>query len=210
MTVKDSAVVLQKRQVLPSSGREVVIVSINRPDRLNCFNSDVCDALASIFASLQHDTDLAAVILTGEGSSFCAGADLSDPPNPLVQSSDLPEHLKVNPVHQMSALQVPLIGALRGYVSCLPGLIFKVSNTHVPAARTLLIVANFPPLRFFRSLRVELSWHWHAIFWWVTRRSSFVIRIASLTWHPAGVYLKSCSVASVQVGQNWCHWELSL
>ena len=119
MAVNEVPVVLQTRHVLPSSGKEIVIVSINRPDRLNCFNSEVCDALASIFASLHGETDLAAVILTGEGSSFCAGADLSNPPNPLIQSSDLPEHLAVNPVHQMSSLQVPLIGALRGYVrSC--------------------------------------------------------------------------------------------
>jgi enoyl-CoA hydratase/carnithine racemase len=110
-------VVLQRRQVLPQSGKEVVVVSINRPDRLNCFNADVCEGLASIFASLKDETDLAAVIFTGEGSSFCAGADLSDPPSPLVQSSDLPDHLQVNPVHQMSLLKVPLIGALRGYVS---------------------------------------------------------------------------------------------
>lgn len=111
-------VVLQTRQALPSSGKEVVIVSINRPDRLNCFNSEVCDSLSSIFASLRvDDPNIAAVILTGEGTSFCAGADLSNPPNPLVQSSDLPDHLLVNPVHQMSLLQVPIIGALKGYVS---------------------------------------------------------------------------------------------
>jgi enoyl-CoA hydratase/carnithine racemase len=110
-------VVLQLRQALPNSGKEVVIVSINRPDRLNCFNSEVCDSLSSIFASLKDDPDVAAVILTGEGTSFCAGADLSNPPNPLVQSSDLPDHLLVNPVHQMSLLQVPIIGALKGYVS---------------------------------------------------------------------------------------------
>jgi hypothetical protein len=84
---------------------------------LNCFNSEVCDSLSSIFASLKDDPNVAAVILTGEGTSFCAGADLSNPPNPLVQSSDLPDHLLVNPVHQMSLLQVPIIGALKGYVS---------------------------------------------------------------------------------------------
>ncbi len=71
-----------------------------------------------------HDNDdeeskksIAAVVFTGEGSSFCAGADLSDPPNPLHQSSDLPHHLKLNPVYQMSKDGAPIIGALRGHVS---------------------------------------------------------------------------------------------
>lgn len=112
-------IVLQRRQTLPQSGKEVVIISLNRPDRKNCFNTQVCVSLAAIFRALQEDdeTDLAAIIFTGEGSSFCAGADLSNPPSPLIQSSDLPHHLAVNPVHQMSLLQVPIIGALKGYVS---------------------------------------------------------------------------------------------
>jgi enoyl-CoA hydratase/carnithine racemase len=118
MTNNEPPVVLQSRHVLPISGKDVVIVSINRPSQLNCFNIDVCHALASIFRSLREaDDDLAAVILTGEGTSFCAGADLSDPPSPIIMSSDLPHHLEVNPVHQMSLLQVPIIGALKGYVS---------------------------------------------------------------------------------------------
>lgn len=115
----EAPVVLQSRHVLPTSGKEVVIVSINRPTQLNCFNLDVCHALASIFRSLQQqqDDDLAAIILTGEGTSFCAGADLSDPPSPIIMSSDLPHHLEINPVHQMSLMKVPIIAALKGYVS---------------------------------------------------------------------------------------------
>ena len=50
------------------------------------------------------------------GDSFCAGADLSNPPNPLEQSSDLFENLLKNPVYQMSRIQIPIIGALKGYV----------------------------------------------------------------------------------------------
>lgn len=110
-------VVLQRRLTLPTSGKDVIVLSLNRPDRLNCFNADLCHRLASLVAELvRQEDDLAAVILTGTGSSFCAGADLANPPNPLDQSSDLPDSLARNPVYQMSRLCVPLIGALHGHV----------------------------------------------------------------------------------------------
>ena len=128
----DTPVVLERRVVLPSSGATAVIISINRPDKLNCFNSAVCQQLSQRFGALNksvadsdntggsHDDDddtVAAVIFTGEGTSFCAGADLADPPSPLDQSSDLPKDLINNPVHHMQRLGVPIIAALKGYVS---------------------------------------------------------------------------------------------
>eukprot|EP00546_Thalassionema_frauenfeldii_P005508 CAMPEP_0178923326 /NCGR_PEP_ID=MMETSP0786-20121207/16657_1 /TAXON_ID=186022 /ORGANISM="Thalassionema frauenfeldii, Strain CCMP 1798" /LENGTH=271 /DNA_ID=CAMNT_0020597809 /DNA_START=1 /DNA_END=817 /DNA_ORIENTATION=- len=115
MDSNDANVVIQKQLKLPCD-RSVLIVSINRPKEL--FQYEVATSLARIFRSLQSDLneDLAAIILTGEGSSFCAGADLADPPNPIWQSSDLPHHLIDNPVHQMSLLSVPIIAALKGYV----------------------------------------------------------------------------------------------
>lgn len=114
-----TAVVTTESIELPQSGSKAIIVSINRPTKNNCFNTEVVEALAKIFSNIAdnwNDDDLAAVIFTGKGRSFCAGADLSNPPNPLVQSSDLPECLAVNPVHHMSRIAVPIIGALQGHV----------------------------------------------------------------------------------------------
>ena len=114
-----TAVVTTESIDLPQSGSKAIIVSINRPTKNNCFNTEVVEALAKIFSNIAdnwNDDDLAAVIFTGKGRSFCAGADLSNPPNPLVQSSDLPECLAVNPVHHMSRIAVPIIGALQGHV----------------------------------------------------------------------------------------------
>jgi len=124
-------VVLTERIALPNNpDRTCIIITLNRPDSLNCFSTAVCHDLAKIFQEihdeLQNDaaknnkqTNLAAVILTGNGPAFCAGADLTDPPNPLVQSSDLWEHLQCNPVHFMDRCGVPIIGAVHGY--CITG-----------------------------------------------------------------------------------------
>lgn len=112
--------VLQRQVELPNSGKYAIVVSINRPSQLNCFNVGVVQGLSSIFANIadnyHEDLDLAAVIFTGEGSSFCAGADLSNPPNPIIQSSDLPEHLSMNPTYHMKRITVPIVGALKGHV----------------------------------------------------------------------------------------------
>jgi enoyl-CoA hydratase/carnithine racemase len=160
MTNEQPPVVLQSRHVLPISGKEVVIVSINRPTQLNCFNIDVCYALASIFRSLrdEQDENVAAIILTGEGTSFCAGADLSDPPSPIIMSSDLPHHLEVNPVHQMSLMQVPIIGALKGYVSRHGVLMEMIALLCCCFEYCSLTTVITIPCTIPRSLRVALNW----------------------------------------------------
>lgn len=121
MNINQEPVVETKRIELPNSSAEAIIVSINRPSQKNCFNANVVHALSNIFANIANNTDqqyddVVAVIFTGNGDSFCAGADLSNPPSPLEQSSDLHEHLMINPVHQMSKIKIPIIGALKGYV----------------------------------------------------------------------------------------------
>lgn len=113
----NDVVLLHRVPLTTAPEKNVAIVTLNRPDRLNCFNTAACYRLAEIIASLNNkEESLAAVILTGAGPNFCAGADLSNPPSPLEQSSDLPHCLQHNPVHQMSLLQVPLVGALQGHV----------------------------------------------------------------------------------------------
>lgn len=54
----------------------VAIISMNRPDSLNGFTSELCDDLLLAFEKAQLDTAIRCVILTGEGRAFSAGADL--------------------------------------------------------------------------------------------------------------------------------------
>lgn len=55
----------------------VARVSINRPDAHNAFDEDVIALLKHAFLQLASDSSVRAVILTGSGKSFCAGADLN-------------------------------------------------------------------------------------------------------------------------------------
>jgi enoyl-CoA hydratase/carnithine racemase len=54
----------------------VLTLTLNRPDRLNAFTPTMKDELIAAFDQADADDDVRAVIVTGEGRGFCAGADL--------------------------------------------------------------------------------------------------------------------------------------
>lgn len=56
----------------------VAIVTLDRPQRLNALSRALCRALVQTAETLAADTAVRAVLLTGAGPGFCAGADLTD------------------------------------------------------------------------------------------------------------------------------------
>lgn len=54
----------------------VAIVTINRPDARNAINGDVANGMEAALDELEADAGIQAVIITGAGPTFCAGADL--------------------------------------------------------------------------------------------------------------------------------------
>ena len=54
------------------------ILTINRPEALNALNSTVISDLEQVIAEVEKDAELGALIITGEGRSFVAGADIGE------------------------------------------------------------------------------------------------------------------------------------
>jgi crotonobetainyl-CoA hydratase len=54
----------------------VLLITINRPEARNAVNSAVSTAVGDALQEAQDDADVRAVVITGAGESFCAGADL--------------------------------------------------------------------------------------------------------------------------------------
>ncbi|MFL5904335.1 MAG: enoyl-CoA hydratase-related protein, partial [Solirubrobacteraceae bacterium] len=54
----------------------VLTITLNRPDRLNAFTAEMGRELIEAFDASDADDDIRAVIVTGAGPAFCAGADL--------------------------------------------------------------------------------------------------------------------------------------
>jgi enoyl-CoA hydratase/carnithine racemase len=73
----------------------IATLTLHRPDRLNAFNLPMMHELLAVFDRIDGDDAVRAVIVTGAGRAFCAGADLSDGPGtfsvpPTDDSHDAP------------------------------------------------------------------------------------------------------------------------
>jgi enoyl-CoA hydratase len=56
----------------------VRILTLNRPDRRNALNRALNDALVDAIIEADHDPEVYAVAITGAGTAFCSGADLTE------------------------------------------------------------------------------------------------------------------------------------
>jgi len=56
---------------------EILTITLNRPDKLNAFTTKMLSELIDAFDRADADDGVKAIIITGAGRAFCAGADLS-------------------------------------------------------------------------------------------------------------------------------------
>lgn len=54
----------------------VAVATFNRPDRMNTFTNQVMEEMIALFDHTDGDDSVRAVVVTGSGRAFCAGADL--------------------------------------------------------------------------------------------------------------------------------------
>ena len=59
----------------------ILTITLNRPDKLNAFNGAMQAELIDAFDQADRDDTIRAIIVTGAGRAFCAGADLSSGAN---------------------------------------------------------------------------------------------------------------------------------
>ena len=106
----------------------VLHVALNRPERRNALNLELCRALADAFESAENDSTVGAVLLSGNGKSFCAGMDLSEA---------LGEKAALNEIHERiftggSRMTKPIVAAVQG--AALAGGAGLVANCHIVVA----------------------------------------------------------------------------
>lgn len=94
-------------------------VVLNRPEVHNAFDPDMVDALTATLRQLESRADVRAIVLTGAGRSFCAGADIEHMKRSAAHSRE--QNLEIARatslmLHTLYALEKPTIACVRGAV----------------------------------------------------------------------------------------------
>lgn len=90
-------------------------VTINRPKAMNALNGEVLDELYAAFTEVAADDQVKAVILTGEGKAFVAGADIAQ----MNQLDAIEGRALIAKGHKvmnyMESIEKPFIAAVNGF-----------------------------------------------------------------------------------------------
>lgn len=93
------------------------ILTLNRPDKRNAFDTRMLDLWAEALAQCQQRSDIRVIIITGAGGAFCAGGDIEEMQQRLT-SSPLAHKRFIESVHRvpltMATMDKPIIAAVNG------------------------------------------------------------------------------------------------
>jgi len=110
---------MQLTTVRLEKSESVATVTLNRPEKMNAYNSTMLNELVSVLKDVTLDDDIRAVIITGEGRAFCAGADVQDIEALLSLQNELSESQDILKLLTRAVLAVrhmpkPVVAAVNG------------------------------------------------------------------------------------------------
>ena len=95
---------------------KIAYIALNRPEVFNSFNREMALLLQKTLTDCEKDSNVRAIVLSGNGKAFCAGQDLKEVTDPELNPGFrkiLEEHY--NPIIQkIRAIEKPIIGAVNG------------------------------------------------------------------------------------------------
>lgn len=116
---------MELKDVLYRRDGPVVILTMNRPEKLNAQSAAMLESLAGAFEEIERDDSVKCAILTGAGRAWSAGRDFSDPAmsGQAGYGPELPRALRLLPLALGGRLQYaiwrcrkPIIAAVNGYM----------------------------------------------------------------------------------------------
>ena len=93
-----------------------LLVTIDRPEKLNALNSEVIDELSSVFIDHRNDSNVKAIILTGQGDkSFIAGADIKEMSSFTPSEASIYSNKGIDLFNNIESYSKPVVAAINGY-----------------------------------------------------------------------------------------------
>ena len=124
----------------------VARLTLNRPDKLNSFNTQMHNDVRICLETVQQDETTRCLLITGNGRGFCAGQDLSDRSvAPDAEVPDLGKSLEesYNPlVRSLMGLDIPVVCAVNG-VAAGAGANIALACDIVLAAESAVFIQSF-------------------------------------------------------------------
>lgn len=106
---------MKYQKLLIEQQGHICIVKINNPESLNALNSEILSELDIAFSEIATDDNIYCVIITGEGRSFVAGADISQMKNMnAIEGKHFGEH-GASVFRKIEKLRIPVIAAINGF-----------------------------------------------------------------------------------------------
>jgi enoyl-CoA hydratase/carnithine racemase len=91
----------------------VAVLTLNRPEHLNAYTAEMGALLSRAYRQCDEDDDVRAIVLTGAGRAFCAGADFSGGATPFDAPS---QEFSASPIDPPAfELRTPVIAAVNGH-----------------------------------------------------------------------------------------------
>ena len=99
--------------VVLSTHDGVAVITLNRPERLNVFSGGMGRLLSEAYLRCDADDDIRAIVVTGAGRAFCAGADMTPEADTFGHVS---EGFSASPIDPPAwELRKPVIAAINGH-----------------------------------------------------------------------------------------------
>ena len=109
---------MSQPSILLEIDQGVALLTLNRPDNLNSFNTEMHQQMRDALSQIRKDASVRALVITGSGRGFCAGQDLGDRNVAATDTApDLGESIekRYNPMlRTLRDLPLPVICAVNG------------------------------------------------------------------------------------------------
>jgi enoyl-CoA hydratase/carnithine racemase len=105
------------QQIIAEQLGEVVQITLNRPERLNAWTPTMMAEMTSVISDANEDNAIGAIVVTGAGRGFCAGADIGAQFAPGVEGRQPEERPARNTAVdwvQLCRRSKPLVAAING------------------------------------------------------------------------------------------------